>query len=96
MKKLSVFLPILLMGCVEVAPNLKLPEPLPCPKPQVQAAPVVSTASCPPIVVPQCPKLDMPPISEQVNITIQGDTVKVDKGGEELIRNYVKAQMLLK
>ena len=73
---------VLLSGCVQVAPNLKLPEPKPCPKP-VTPAPV------------NCPSLTMPPIADKVHISIDGDKVKADAGGEALLRYYVKAQSLL-
>lgn len=71
-----ILLALFLTGCVQVAPNLKLPE---VKQPEKQ-----------------CAKLDMPPIADQVHITIEGNSIKADAGGELLIRNYVKAQKLLK
>jgi len=69
-------------GCVSapIAPNLKWPE----------------TKECPKVEVLSCPKLDMPAIPQKATISIDGNGIAVDKGGEELIRNYVKARQLLR
>ena len=53
---------LLLAGCVDVAPNLKIPEA-------------------------QCSKMDMPPIPQKATLTIDGDKIIADEGGENLLRN---------
>lgn len=85
MKRLILLLFIGLTGCIEVAPNLKFPEPKECPK-------VVAKE---PVVAPKT-TLEMPPIPEHVHITIDGDKVKADSGGELLLRYYVQARELLR
>jgi len=76
---------LLLSGCVQVAPNLKLPEPVktvPPPPPPVQA--------------PACPTLAMPPIPKKVTIKIDKNQIAADDGGEALLRAYVQARGLLR
>ena len=86
MKYLVILLCLTLSGCIEVAPNLKFPEAKECPKPIVKEQPPVQTKTT----------LEMPPIPEKVNIVIDGDKVKVDKGGDILLRYYVQARELLR
>lgn len=85
MKSLAFLISLVLSGCVSVAPNLKLPEKVPCP-----------TEQPPPTPPAPCPKLKMPPVAQQVYIKIDGNKIEADAGGEELIRYYVKAQSLLR
>lgn len=49
-----------------------------------------------PDFVTACPKLQMPPMPQKAKILINGDSIEVDKGGEEIIRGYVDARALLK
>lgn len=87
MKRLTFLLGcVILVGCVQVGPKN---VPTNCPK-----------LTVPP--TPQCPKLetvqmDMPGIPEVVTMKIKGDViVECDAGCEVLIRNYAKAQQLLR
>lgn len=80
---------ILLSGCVQVAPNLKLPE--------AQNAQNTSKEQTNHTVqiAGECPKLDMPPIAKRVTIQITPDKVQADEGGTTMIKNYVRARSLL-
>lgn len=40
--------------------------------------------------------LDMPPLPDKANISIDGTTLKADEGGIAILRAYVKARELLK
>lgn len=40
--------------------------------------------------------LDMPPLPDKANISINGTTLKADEGGIAILRSYVKARELLK
>jgi len=77
-------LSIFMNACIQVAPNLKLPEPKDFPK---EAKPTASVA---------CPKLEMPPIPKNVTIKITPDQVKADEGGTQLLKSYVQARGLLR
>jgi len=74
---------IMLSACVQVAPNLKLPEKVSCPKVE-------------PVTCPTIPQHKLPPIANEVTIKIRGNQVEADAGGELLIREYAKAQQLLR
>ena len=74
---------MMLSACVQVAPNLKLPEKAPCPKVE-------------PVACPTIPQYKLPPIANEVTIKIRGNSVEADAGGEQLIREYSKAQRLLR
>ena len=74
---------MMLSACVQVAPNLKLPEKVPCPKVE-------------PVACPTIPQYKLPPIANEVTIKIRGNSVEADAGGEQLIREYSKAQRLLR
>lgn len=65
---------LILSGCVSapVAPNLKIPENI------------------------GCPKLDIPPLPQEVNLQIHGDKVESDAGGERVLRSYVACRAALK
>ena len=49
-----------------------------------------------PDLVQDCPKLTLPPIPQKVTLTIDGDTVHADEGGEQLLRSYVAARQFLR
>jgi hypothetical protein len=59
---------------------------------------------CPKLTVPECPKpairacatYELPGIAETVTIKIRGNVIEADAGGEQLIRNYARAQSLLR
>lgn len=56
------------------------------------------TTNVAPIKLPekQCQKLEMPPLPQLATITIRGDQVMADTGGEEILRYYVAARRTLK
>ena len=79
---LAVITLLILIGCapVQVAPNLRLPD--------------ISTDKNP---AKECPKLVMPPVSDDVELDIKGDKiVKLNAGGDVLLRGYARARTLLK
>ena len=86
MKNLTFLLAcVILQGCVQVGPK------------------TLPVGECPKLTVPQCPTLvapkevNMPGIPEVVTMKIRGDViVECDAGCESLIRNYAKAQELLR
>lgn len=92
---LIVILAAVLSGCT---PTVKHEAP------QLQAASdsIRSTSeSIRKIVVEGCkptPRvtLDMPPLPDKANISIDGTTLKADEGGIAILRAYVKARELLK
>lgn len=43
-----------------------------------------------------CPRLELPPIPQDVVIDIKGDQVTANAGGEQLLRGYVSARSLLR
>ena len=66
-------------------PEFKMPDrkPLECPKPTV----------CPETPVKECPKLDLPPqIGDDIYLSIKGKDIKANKGGEDLIRDYLNTR----
>lgn len=65
---------LMLYGCVSapVAPNLKIPENL------------------------GCPKLNLPPVPQDVNLQIHGDKIEADAGGERVLRSYVACRAALR
>ena len=89
MRSAVLLLFVFLGGCVQVAPNLKLPEP-------VKTAPIPPPSPPPPVQAPACPTLAMPAIPKKVTIIIDKDQVAADDGGEALLRAYVKARGLLR
>lgn len=46
--------------------------------------------------VKPCPKLDLPPVPQDVVLNIQGDKVTANAGGEILLRGYAQARQLLR
>ena len=44
----------------------------------------------------ECPKLEMPAVPEQVHLSIEGDKIESDAGGDLVLRGYVRARALLK
>jgi hypothetical protein len=47
-----------------------------------------------PIQIPQkeCKHIDLPPVPQKVYLSIEGDKVMSDKGGDLLLRGYVSAR----
>ena len=44
----------------------------------------------------ECPKLEMPPVPDDVEMDIKGDKIqKLNAGGDVLLRGYVQARKLL-
>lgn len=41
-----------------------------------------------------CRPLDLPPVPDQVHLTIEGDFIGADAGGEQLLRGYVRCRSL--
>lgn len=78
-KALTICLILTLSGCV-YAPLPKLPEIKPVPCPPIQ-----------PVAKVSCPVLDIPdPVPQNVTLEIKaGKVVKIDSGGESLIRSYI-------
>lgn len=75
-----------LLGCVQVGPKT-LP---------VQECPKLTVPSCPKVEPKSCSHYELPGIPQTVTIKIRGDVVEADAGGEQLIRNYSRAQQLLR
>ena len=44
----------------------------------------------------QCNRLAMPAVPQDAELTIHGAEIHADKGGEELLRFYVRARQLLR
>lgn len=44
----------------------------------------------------QCNRLAMPPVPQDAELVIHGDKIQADKGGEALLRYYVRARQLLR
>lgn len=94
----AAFLILILAALAGCTPTVKHEAP------QLQAASdsIRSTSeSIRKIVVEGCkptPRvtLDMPPLPDKANISIDGTTLKADEGGIAILRAYVKARELLK
>lgn len=56
-----------------------------------------ATTVAPNLTLPEkeCPRLAMPAIPDQVHLSIEGDKLKADDGGDTLLRGYVRARQLL-
>lgn len=59
------------------------------------SAPVAPNLTLPPIAK-ECPKKTIPAVPQTVHLTIEGDKVEMDEGGEIMLRNYVRARSLLR
>lgn len=77
---------VTLIGCVQVGPKT-LP---------VQECPKLTVPQCPKPAIKSCATYELPGIAETVTIKIRGNVIEADAGGEQLIRNYARAQSLLR
>lgn len=44
----------------------------------------------------ECPRLNMPAIPQSAHLSIEGDKVTADDGGDMILRGYVRARSLLR
>ena len=59
----------------------------------------VSAPIAPNLKIPEktCPRLELPPVPEKVNLSIDGDRILIaDPGGETVLRGFVQARDLLR
>lgn len=77
---------VIVTGCVQVGPKT-LP---------VQECPKLTVPECPKPAIRACATYELPGIAETVTIKIRGNVIEADAGGEQLIRNYARAQSLLR
>lgn len=86
-----VILTASMSACVQVGPKSLPAVQTACPKLTAPPAP-----QCPKLTVESCNRYDLPPIGNTVTIRIRDNVVEADAGGELLIREYARAQRLLR